>query len=143
LLKFLVIILSALSLDEQDKLTRNLKEIIRFEITAIIYKLLLGFVITATVIFSLFQFGQKTKIILDKFENGIGLQLLSFGSVSLVGLFLLYFLFRRYQVSPSIIKDSDQSAIDLQEMGMKFSQGLIEGYNTHKKSHQTEEEKHT
>ena len=109
MLKFLVIILSALSLDEQDKLTRNLKEIIRFEITA-------------TVIFSLFQFGQKIMIILDKFENGISLQLLSFGSVSLVGLFLLYFLFRRYQVTPSIIKDSDKSIIDLQEMGMNFAQ---------------------
>ena len=143
MLKYLLVILSALSLNEQDSLTRTLKETIRTEISAIIYKLLLGFILTATVLFSLFQFGQKIKIVLDKFESGLGLQLLSFGSISLVGLILLYLLFRRNQAALSLTKEPDQSEIDIKAIGMEFAQGLIEGYNSHEETIQSEEEHHT
>ena len=127
-LKYLVLILSAFSLNEQGKAARTLQEAIRFEIAAIIYKILLGIVLTSIIIFSLFQFGLKAKIFLDSFENGLTLQLISFGSISLTGILLLYFLFKRNQAGPDSKNDSDSDKPDLQELGINFVEGIIEGY---------------
>jgi hypothetical protein len=105
-----------------------IKENIRDEVSAIIFKTLMGLVVTVTTIFSLVQLGQALVIFLNKYENGLYLEMATFLVIGAAGCYLLWILFRP---QPRIIeKEQAASGVDIQHIFSKFTEGLTKGYES-------------
>lgn len=129
MLKQILLILSAISINQQSDNNVTLQDIIRAELSIVTYKFLSGVILSFLIIFSIYEFEQGLKTLFDKLEDGSSWHILSFGSLSIVGLFLMFLLFRNPSRKMNKSKEDSPLVIDFQLMGIQFIQGVLEGYN--------------
>jgi hypothetical protein len=97
----------------------------REDIPTMIHRLLVGFVVVAVVIFSLFQLGGALHTYLSRLDNGLALEVAAFGFVVVSGLGTLHLLFKRPS-SRSRQREAELPA-NLQGLVRKFVAGFAEG----------------
>lgn len=129
MLKQILLILSAISINQQSDNNVTIQDIIRAELSIVTYKFLSGVILSFLIIFSIYEFEQGLKTLFDKLEDGSSWHILSFGSLSIVGLFLMFLLFRNPSRKMNKSKEDNPLVIDFQLMGIQFIQGVLEGYN--------------
>jgi hypothetical protein len=100
-------------------LVGHFKEAVGDEVYRASFKLLTGGILSSVIVFSLVQMGQVYKAWLVQFENGVSLELLSFGFVAAACLGALYFLLGR--------------RIHSQKRRQQNAQGLLE--EQHRRNH--------
>jgi len=103
------------------------KENIRAEVSAIIFRSLMGLIIAVTTIFALLQLGRALQIIFNRSPYGPYFEVFTFGAVAVAGIYLMLQMFRP---PPRIIIESTNpvEGIDLPSILQRFSHGLIKGY---------------
>lgn len=111
-----------------------LKRTIRAEILAISYKILIGVVLAATVIFSIIQLGKAYQVYLSFYENGTVIEIASFAFVAVFGSALLYYLLassKRKAPVESVDHSGEISVkTGLQSAAAKFAEGFFKGLET-------------
>ena len=84
---------------------------------------------------SLYEFTDSIKILLSHLENGIVIKLLSFGSISLLGIHILSRTFKYYPPASeqTRLPTPSHESIDMYGLGVKFIEGMIEGHENSEK----------
>lgn len=115
---------------EKNRIAENIKSDIRNEVMAMGFKLLIGAVLASVIIYSLIQFGEAFQIFSSQIENGYVVDLIMFGSVTLVASTVLFLMFyrnlRETALSRSHVR-SQNSEIDLINLVNKFAEGFAQG----------------
>ncbi|MCC2677905.1 MAG: hypothetical protein K0R29_481 [Pseudobdellovibrio sp.] len=103
------------------------KENIRAEVSAIIFRSLMGLVIAITTIFALLQLGRALQIIFNRSPYGPYFEVVTFGAVAVAGFYVMLQLFRP---PPRIIIESSSpvEGLDIPGLLQRFSHGLLKGY---------------
>ena len=109
-------------------LVEGVKENIRAEVSALIFKALIGFVIAATSVLALLQFGRDLQIIFSQYQYGLYLEIVTFGIVGIGGCVLLFLLFKPPQ--RIVVVPEPEHGIDIQGLFSRFSEGLVKGYQS-------------
>lgn len=103
------------------------KENIRAEVSAIIFRALIGLVVAVTTIFAILQFGRALQIIMNQSPYGVYFEVLTFGVVAAGGVYLMFALFR--PPTRIIIQSDDPvDALNIPGLFQQFSQGLAKGF---------------
>ncbi len=123
--KYLLLIFSFLfsGATDQKDISQNLKT----EILNMGFKLLVGMVLVAVIIYSILQLGSAFNVYLSRFENPLQMAALSFGALGLTGFVLLILLFNKSLYAAK--KRKAQAPPDLQAVALKFVEGFIRGLN--------------
>lgn len=103
------------------------KENIRAEVSAIIFRSLIGLVVAVTTIFAILQFGRALQIIFNQSPYGVYFEVVTFGAAAIGG---IYFLFQMFRPAPRIIVESPSpiEGLDIPGILQGFSQGILKGY---------------
>jgi hypothetical protein len=123
--------------DQLGLMMDSVKQNIRAEVSAVIFKSLIGLVIAVATILSLVQFGRDLQVLFSQIQYGLYFEIVTFGIVSGAGCYLLYALFRQ---PPKIVVVAEPTgALDLASMipgvdvpGIfsRFTEGLVKGYRS-------------
>ncbi|MEK6773012.1 MAG: hypothetical protein AABY64_03650 [Bdellovibrionota bacterium] len=108
-----------------------IKKTIRNEIHSVLFKLLVGVVLTSTIIFSIFHLANAIHNLLIPYQYGLAIEAALFGGLVILGLGALYSIFK----TDEIIKDSLESNIGLpllneaffKNVMQRFAEGFMEG----------------
>ena len=86
------------------------------------------------------ELGIEFRSYLAQFENGQMIELATFSAVAVVGSIMLYFLFSNRTKSPAknIKVQSSPGLFDVQNLVIKFSEGFMEGLESHSPSQKPE-----
>lgn len=109
-----------------------IKGAIRDEISALIFKVLVGVVLASTIVYAIFHAGQAFQTLAHQFENGYIFELIVFGLLAVVASSGLYLLFQN-SVERSAIQNRDSlnlASIDYDLLLFKFTEGFVEGLVT-------------
>jgi hypothetical protein len=134
-LKDIFILLSSFLLSLKNQTAISIHNKIANEITLIIYKLMIAVILIFAISLSLYEFTDSIKILLSHLENGIVIKLISFGSISLLGIHILSRTFKYQPPPPEQTRPPTQTqeSIDMHGLGVKFIEGMIEGYENSEK----------
>jgi hypothetical protein len=118
---------------DQSGIMESIKENIRAEVSAIIFKALIGLVIAVATLMALLQFGRDLQVLFSQSEYGLYLEIATFGIVSALGCYLLYAIFRPAQRIVVVAEPSqglNVSGVDVQGIFSRFTEGLVKGYQS-------------
>jgi hypothetical protein len=120
----------------QMNLNQSISMAIKRETSNLAYKVLLGLVICAAIVFSIIQFGFAYLLWLDQFENKLDYQLISFAAVILLGTPALYLLFKSpFKKKPTITPEVNLNGEFLPNALINLGTGIIEGLLSDPASH--------
>jgi len=137
ILKYLILALSPFAfnrgesaVDRANNPIESIKKALRDEVSALVLKSLLGVLVVSIVVFSIIQVAKAIQILLSQFENGFLYELVGFSVVAAIGSIMLYHLFKdssKDSASISVEVRAPQSEFKLQNLGLKFFDGIKEG----------------
>lgn len=97
-----------------------IKRTIRGEIFYIVFKALVGLVLAATTVYSIFHMGEAFRVWASQFENPFVLELIGFGILAVITSVALYFLFQ----IPS--RKLAPRGFNYELIAIKFAEGFLE-----------------
>lgn len=110
-----------------------IKENIRSEISALIFKTLAGLVLACVAVFSLVQLGQAFQVLFSRYEYGLFFEILTFTAVSALCAGFLYYLFKDGVKAVAARKEAEKAAEERDEdfspegLLATFTDGLRKG----------------
>lgn len=109
-------------------LVEAVRESIRAEVSAVIFKSLIGLVVAVSTIFSILQLGKALQVLFNQYKYGLFFEIGTFGLVSASGCVLLYLVFR---TPPKVvIQTTTVEGVDLPGLFSRFTEGLVKGYQS-------------
>lgn len=122
-------LLKIANLFSQIKTNTNsmIKNSIKAEVSLISLKLMIGIIVTITVVASIIQFGSAFLILLSHYKFELYFKLISFGALISLGLIVLYLLFRMKNKKVEK-RESMEGLVDLTVIACAFANGILEGY---------------
>ena len=129
-IKYLMLALAAFNLNSKRDTSNLQNNRDESKVLEIGFKLLIGFGLVQTILFSIIQLGNAFEVFLSQFENGFIFEFISFSVVVVVCMIWLYFLFNRKttKLAEKNIKNrSFSNTIDLQVLVLKFAEGVMKG----------------
>lgn len=106
-----------------------LKDTVRAEISAALFKALAGIVLSAVTIFSFIQFGRALQALFKQYAYGLQFEIITFAVITLVAAISLFVLFKERR---PITQPQAQAhhGIDFESLITQFTEGLAKGYQS-------------
>jgi hypothetical protein len=111
--------------------TDNLKKDLRDEFANLGFKMLVGVVLTSTVVFAIFYFAKALQLSLSELDNPIFYQIIVFGITAATAFILLFLLFRkslRAKAREAEARITNRAAISVPNVLFEFADGFMDGY---------------
>lgn len=107
-----------------------LKQTLRKEISAQLFKIFTGLILTSVIIIALAKLFTALNIYIEQFQNPQGLQMLTFGLVAIISVGLLVVLFKGDDLMKKKMPEPEppKNQFDTQSLLLKFIEGVVQGF---------------
>ena len=112
---------------QNNELLNEVKKTLRKELSAQLFKVFVGIILTAIIIISLAKLATALSAYIDLFQNSQTLQVVTYGLVALISAGGLTYLFMGDRLKKKIAEPPPPQ-FDIQSLFLKFAEGVVQGF---------------